>query len=43
MEDYPIKDGKPFVLYSLGPNGIDDGGTPKAPEGKPWSECNIVW
>jgi hypothetical protein len=37
------KDGKPFALYSLGPNGIDDGGTPKAPEGKPWSEHDMVW
>ena len=33
------KDGKPFVLYSLGPNGIDDGGTTS----KNFAEGDIVY
>ena len=35
------KDGRPFVLYSFGPNALDDGGTPCKSQN--WAECDIVW
>jgi len=35
--------GREFLLYSFGPNGLDDAGTPPQPNNENWAKCDIVW